>query len=98
MRVTARHTITGIVDDYPQNIIDHPILGQYLVPIDRDTLLDIDTETHSSGLQVIESSDVAEVEDEDEVEEKKVVRDKRVYAKVGSATDTPEGADNESDK
>lgn len=28
----AKHTVTGIVADYPDNILNHRILGQYLEP------------------------------------------------------------------
>lgn len=35
--IPARHTITGIVADYPQNIIDHEVLGQYLEVVSLDS-------------------------------------------------------------
>lgn len=32
----ARHKITGAVDEYPQNIIDHRVLGKNLEPYNPD--------------------------------------------------------------
>lgn len=33
----ARHKITGAVDEYPQNIIEHRVLGKNLEPYDADS-------------------------------------------------------------
>lgn len=32
----TRHTITGKIEDVPQNLVDHPVLGQYLEVVDED--------------------------------------------------------------
>lgn len=82
--ITARHTVTGIIDDYPANIISHPVLGQYLEPVEGDA----ETEP--------EVAEVSEPDDEDE--EDKVVRDKKIFRRSGGSTDKePSGVNEDKD-
>lgn len=37
MSTYFKHTITGIVAEYPDHYRDHPVLGQYLVEVPKPT-------------------------------------------------------------
>lgn len=32
----TRHTISGKIEEVPQHLVDHPVLGQYLEVVDED--------------------------------------------------------------
>lgn len=79
--ITARHTVTGIIDDYPANIISHPVLGHYLEPV---------ADPEQSVADVSEPDD--EEEEDKVVRDKKIFR-----RSGGSTDKEPSGVNEDKD-
>jgi hypothetical protein len=76
----AKHKITGIIKDYPQNVIDHRILGAslgpYIEPIDDEVEEDKVVLGSNSSKRVYKKSDVSTEDAKPITDEESFVTDK----------------------
>lgn len=64
MSIHARHTVSGVVTDVPENIFNHVELGQYWVRVDEDAKSFL-PEMHVPTKAPAEGDDIEDEDDEE---------------------------------